>query len=102
MSALDDKTRELGALMDVADLRQQLATTTARAEAAEAQIANDYYMRRTSELATELEQLRTELAGVLETALIRGESLGYIEIDNDYRERLRELDPDAEILQDDE
>ena len=38
MSALDDKARELGALMDVADLRQQLAAVTARAEAAEARL----------------------------------------------------------------
>jgi len=38
VSALDDKARELGALMDVADLRQQLAAVTARAEAAEARL----------------------------------------------------------------
>ena len=66
------------------------------------QLANGYDQRRTAELTIQLEQLRVELAGVLETALIRGESLGYVEIDDDYRARLRELDPDAEILQDDE
>jgi uncharacterized protein YciW len=89
------------------DLRAQLATANQRAETAEADVKvlearleNDYYKRRTEELATELHQLRTELADVLETALIRGESLGYVEIDDDYRARLQELNPDAEILQD--
>jgi hypothetical protein len=64
------------------------------------QLANDYYKRRTEELAAELHQIRTELAGVLETAIMRGESLGYTTTDDDYRARLQELDPDAEILQD--
>ncbi len=39
VSAIDDKARELGALMDAADLRAQLAAATQRAETAEAALA---------------------------------------------------------------
>lgn len=101
MQRWDDLTPEEQARYEDRELLlAQLAAATQRAEAAEAQIANDYYKRRTEELATELNQLRTELACVLETAIMRGESLGYTTADDDYRERLQELDPNAEILQD--
>ena len=39
MSAIDDKARELSALMDAADLRQQLAAVTAERDAAVSALA---------------------------------------------------------------
>lgn len=50
-------------------------------------------------LAARNAELAAQLADALEVALIRGESLGYVEIDNDYRIRLRELRPDSELLE---
>ena len=96
--ANEARIAELTRLKD--ELAEDASLARQRAEAAEAQLANDYYKRRTRELAVELDQLRAELASVLETAIIRGEKLGYTTADDDYRARLRELGPDVEILHD--
>jgi hypothetical protein len=43
--------------------------------------------------AGEIEELERELVSVLEVAIARGEKLDYL--DDDYRERLAQLDPEA-------
>lgn len=61
-------------------------------------MSEDYTYDAPVDWRARAEAAERELADVLEVALIRGESLGYTTIDNDYRARLRELRPDSEML----